>query len=220
MLDFGCGAGALVRGLESSGFDAFGCDFAGSILSSTTGQFRVIELSPEYKLPFPGDYFDVVVSTSVLEHAQNKRECFLEMHRVLKRGGIAVHLFPAKRFLPFEPHIHVPLTNWFWPNCPKWWFAFWALAGVRNDSQKSMHWRETAANNVAYSASGLSYWSTSAIERLVNEVFGNCLWPSRFYLENAGGRFARLIGRLPFPRLWNYISREFRYSFLVARKAS
>jgi SAM-dependent methyltransferase len=218
VLDFGCGAGALVRGLEAAGYESFGCDFPGSVSDRSEGQFREILTAPEYSLPFPDEHFDVIVSTGVLEHAQNKRECFAEMSRILKRGGFTVHLFPARRFLPFEPHIHVPLANWFWPTCPKWWFALWALAGVRNDSQMGMNWRAVAANNIAYSASGLSYWSTPSIERLANEVFGNCVWPMRFYLENAGGRYARWVGRLPVQKMWDYISREFRYSFLLMRK--
>ena len=220
VLDFGCGAGALVRGLESAGYESYGCDFPGSMRGPTQDRIREIRLSPGYELPFPDASFDVIVSTGVLEHAQNKRECFSEMHRILKHDGFAVHLFPAKKFLPVEPHIHVPLANWFWPNCPNWWFAFWALAGVRNDSQRAMRWREVAASNVAYSASGLSYWATSAIERLAREIFGNCLWPTRFYLENAGGRYARWIGSLPLRGMWDFISREFRYSFLVMRKTS
>jgi SAM-dependent methyltransferase len=220
VLDFGCGAGALVRGLEAAGYESYGCDFPGSVSNSSNGQFRQIQSSPEYSLPFPDEHFDVVVSTGVLEHAQNKRECFAEMRRILKRDGFAVHLFPARKFLPFEPHIYVPLANWLWPRCPLWWFAFWALTGVRNDSQKGMTWRDVAEKNKAYSASGLSYWSTRAIEQLANEVFGNCTWPMRFYLENAGGRYARWVGSLPLRGMWDFISREYRYSFLLMRRTS
>ena len=98
VMDFGCGAGALVRGLESAGYESYGCDFRGSVGESPSGQLREIGTSPAYALPFPDEYFDVIVSTSVLEHAQNKHECFVEMRRVLKPGGFAVHLFPAKMY--------------------------------------------------------------------------------------------------------------------------
>lgn len=220
VLDFGCGAGALVRGLESAGYESYGCDFPGSLGCLPNDRFREIRLSPAYELPYPDAHFDVVVSTGVLEHAQNKRECFVEMRRVLKPGGFAVHLFPAKKFLPVEPHILVPLASWFWPRCPRWWFALWALAGVRNSSQRGMRWQETAAANESYSALGLSYWPTSAIERLAKDTFGNCQWPTRFYLENVGGRYARWVGRLPLRGIWDYVTREFRYSFLMMRRSS
>jgi len=218
VMDFGCGAGALVRGLESAGYESYGCDFRGSVGESSSGQLREIGTSPAYALPFPDEYFDVIVSTSVLEHAQNKHECFVEMRRVLKPGGFAVHLFPAKMFVPVEPHIYVPLANWCWPRCPKWWFGFWALLGIRNGPQQGLPWRVVAEKNREYSATGLSYWSTSAIERLAKEVFGNCAWPTRFYLQNAGGRYARWVGRLPLWPIWDLLSREFRYSFLLVRK--
>ena len=43
------------------------------------GNFSSISLDP-YSLPFESNSFDAVVSTSVLEHAQNKEECFREIH--------------------------------------------------------------------------------------------------------------------------------------------
>jgi SAM-dependent methyltransferase len=218
ILDFGCGAGSLVRGLESAGYESFGCDFVIPFGSSTEGQFRPITTSPRYALPFPDEHFDVVVSTSVLEHAQNKRECFEEMRRVLKPGGFALHLFPAKMFLPVEPHINVPLLSWFWPHCPDWWFALWALIGIRNDSQRKMDWREVAESNREYSRTGLSYWFSSAYEALANETFGNAEWKTRFYLENSAGKYARVVRKLPVRPVWDYVTREFRYSFLLMRK--
>jgi SAM-dependent methyltransferase len=218
VLDFGCGAGSLVRGLESLGYDSYGCDMKGVASGSAAGRIREIDTSSGYSLPFPDASFDVVVSTSVLEHAQNKRDCFDEIHRVLKPGGFALHLFPARRFLLAEPHINVPLANWFWPRCPNWWFAFWALVGVRNSSQRDMDWRSAAASNRAYFATGLSYWSTANMSRLARAVFGNCEWPTRFYLDHSPGGFAALSRKMPLRSLWDYISREFRYSFMLTRK--
>jgi hypothetical protein len=140
------------------------------------------------------------------------------MKRVLKAGGFGLHLFPAKKYFPKEPHIYVPLANWFWPRTPGWWFALWALLGTRNESQQGMSWKKVSAINREYFATGLSYWSTPDIERLSDEVFGNCEWPTRFYLEHAQGRFARLVRGLPGGAFWDYLSREFRYSFLLMRK--
>jgi len=220
VLDFGCGAGSLVRGLESLGYEMFGCDMKGVVPSSVAGQIREIDTASGYALPFPDRSFDVVVSTSVLEHAQNKRRCFEEMHRVLKPGGFTLHLFPARRFLPAEPHIKVPLANWFWPRRPTWWFAAWAMLGVRNSSQQGMDWRAVTAANRQYVAEGLSYWSTSRLTAVANQVFGQCEWPTRFYLEHAPGRFAALSRKLPLRPFWNHVSREFRYSFMLTRKSA
>jgi len=48
---------------------------------ATVERLATISLTP-YRLPYESDTLDVVVSTSVLEHAQNKEELFLEIHRV------------------------------------------------------------------------------------------------------------------------------------------
>ena len=139
VLDFGCGDGALVADLRSNGWTAFGCDFPG-VVPEGDG-LRAIVPEP-YTLPFDDGTFDLVVSTSVLEHAANKRECFEEIARVLRPGGCAMHLYPPKWYLPREPHILVPLVNWFWPRCPRAWLALWTKLGIRNSFQATMTWRQ------------------------------------------------------------------------------
>jgi SAM-dependent methyltransferase len=179
--------------------------------------FRAIVPEP-YRLPFEDETFDLVVSTSVLEHAANKRECFEEIARVLRPGGYAMHLYPPKWYLPREPHMLVPLANWFWPHVPRTWFALWAMLGVRNEFQAAMTWRETVADNVRYSRSGLAYATTGHLRRLSVDVFRACDLPMRVYVEHAQGGAARLARRLPMPRLVHAIVRETRESFLVQRK--
>ena len=135
VLDFGCGSGQLVDALLQLGFDAYGCDISAywsGEPSVAPERLHLISSMP-YRLPFDDSIFDVVVSTSVLEHAQNKEEYFQEIHRVLRPGGYSMHIYPGKWYLPYEPHIYVPLVNYFWPYCPKWWLGLWALLGVRNE---------------------------------------------------------------------------------------
>jgi len=111
VLDFECGSGHLVKELLSYGYDAYGCD---TNLDRSAGErCREIGTAP-YRLPFENDFFDVVLSTSVLEHARNPHEYLAEIRRVLKPNGVAMHLFPGKWYLPREPHILVPLANYFY----------------------------------------------------------------------------------------------------------
>ncbi|HAC66285.1 MAG TPA: hypothetical protein DCF68_22805 [Cyanothece sp. UBA12306] len=68
ILDFGCGKGNLVKALTERGYDSYGCDIKehwvdNSKLDHT--RFKIIPLSP-YKLPYPDDYFDAVVSITVV----------------------------------------------------------------------------------------------------------------------------------------------------------
>jgi SAM-dependent methyltransferase len=215
VLDFGCGDGALVANLRANGWTTFGCDFPG-VVPEGDG-LRAIVPEP-YTLPFDDGTFDLVVSTSVLEHAANKRECFAEIARVLRPGGYAMHLYPPKWYLPREPHILVPLVNWFWPRCPRAWMALWARLGIRNSFQATMTWREAVADNQRYCRTGLSYSTTGQLRRLSLEVFGNCALPMRFYVEHAEGGAARRARRLPLKWLVDVIVRETRESFLVQWK--
>lgn len=219
LLDFGCGEGRMVQEYCELNVDAYGCDVVPRWPNegAVSDRLKSISLEP-YRLPYDSDSFDAVISTSVLEHVRNKKESFTEILRVLKPGGYAMHAFPAKWYLPFEPHIHVPLVNFLWPRCPEWWFDLWAFLGVRNIFQQGASWNVVSQLNQQYFKNGVAYISNRKIEKLSMEVFGNCRWPMDFYIENASGGFARLVRRLGCNRLGAFISKQFRNVFLVQQK--
>lgn len=215
-LDFGCGAGGIVGALRERGLAVRGCDFAAAL--DPQADLDAIETNP-YRLPYPDGSFDLVVSTSVFEHAQNTQTCFEEIHRVLRSGGIAVHQFPGKWFLPTEPHIFVPLVSWFWPRVPKVWLSLWALLGVRNEYQQGLPWQEVARLNADFVRNGLCYRTSGEHQRLSDRVFGNHEWAMSAYIEHHPGRAPALLRRLPFRRLGGRVLRELRFALLVQRKA-
>jgi SAM-dependent methyltransferase len=218
ILDFGCGAGDLANEFLGLGYDAYGCDVFDSEAFSSTGRFRKISREP-YRIPFANNEFDIVTSTSVLEHAQNPDEYMPEISRVLRPGGCAMHLLPGKWYLPTEPHIFVPLVNFFWPHCPGWWLSLWAVLGRRNSFQTGMSWRDVAAMNASYCKTGLFYISSSSYERLSRMYFASCEWPFEFQMKYSHGGFASLARKLPFRRFSGWISRECRMGFLIQRKS-
>jgi SAM-dependent methyltransferase len=220
VLDFGCGSGQMVDALLQRGFDAYGCDiksFWSGNQPAPAERLRTILPAP-YRLPFDEGSFDVVVSTSVLEHAQNTEELFRAIHKVLKPGGYSMHFYPGKWYLPYEPHIYVPLVNYFWPRCPKSWLTLWAFLGVRNEFQNHLSWKAVAEANQQYCRRGLCYLSNEEYRRLSLEIFGNYSWPMQFYIHNGYGGFTRLLRRFPFTKLWGLVSREVRMAFLVQQK--
>jgi SAM-dependent methyltransferase len=220
ILDFGCGAGRLVGDLRALGHETYGCDTWSTFSLNAPADERLREITQKpYRIPFDAQAFDFVVSTSVFEHAQNKEECFREIHRVLKPGGYAIHLLPGKWYLPTEPHIYVPLVNWFWPRVPRWWLGLWAFLGVRNEFQKEMTWRHVRDSNYAYCEKGLSYWSTRRYREVSDRIFGRYFYPMELFVSQPGGGFNRLAQKLPFKKLMGLISREFRMGVLVQQKA-
>ena len=58
-------------------------------------------------LPYQSASFDLVTTTSVLEHVADVRRVVTEVWRVLKAGGIWYNCCPNYLF-PWEPHYHIP----------------------------------------------------------------------------------------------------------------
>jgi len=67
-------------------------------------------------LPFKDNKFDAILTFDVLEHVQNLEQTLWECHRVLRRGGKLLLVFPGY-FHPFEHHLslvtHIPCIHYF-----------------------------------------------------------------------------------------------------------
>lgn len=195
ILDFGCGGGDLVKAAYMAGYDAHGCDIDFSsewvnkgilahmmgedrvrrIIRDTTGKFSPGEAG-HYRLPFDDASFDAIVSDQVFEHLQNYETVLRELARVLKPGGVMLHIFPA-RWRPLEGHIFVPFASVF---RARWWLRLWAALGVRNPYQQGMTVAEAVASNDHFLANGVNYPRWGVLRRL---------FEAHFRLENAEGAF-------------------------------
>jgi SAM-dependent methyltransferase len=135
VLDFGCGAGQIVKLLRNTGISAFGCDvFYGGGADPIPDELSgfIFKMHGNV-IPFPSCTFDVVVNNQVMEHVQDIEAALFEIHRVLKPGGTLLNLFPDKSIWR-EGHCGVPFLHWF----PKrstlriYYALFWRSIGFGN----------------------------------------------------------------------------------------
>ncbi|WP_238274148.1 MULTISPECIES: class I SAM-dependent methyltransferase [Methylobacterium] len=136
LLDAGCGDGLLLgylaralpilrpgAELDLHGFDVgdHGVQQAGYFdrtiadLDAATGvswRERLALISERDPWPYADASLDAVVSNQVLEHVADHGRFFAETARVLRPGGVSVHLFPLGH-VAVEPHLHVPFAHWF-----------------------------------------------------------------------------------------------------------
>lgn len=99
ILDAGCGTGALMNEVCLFG-EVYGLDFSVNALNfcKERGE-QNLTLGSIDKVPFPDNYFDVVLALDVLEHIKDDNEAILEVKRVLKKDGLAIFFVPANMFL-------------------------------------------------------------------------------------------------------------------------
>lgn len=99
VLELDSGTGQQAQYLTESGYNVLALDLP----SSSYRETRVFDIQ-EYdgeNLPRNDYSFDVVFSSNVLEHVIHLDKVLLETYRVLKSGGIAVHLLPSCRGLEY-----------------------------------------------------------------------------------------------------------------------
>ncbi|MEW6517184.1 MAG: class I SAM-dependent methyltransferase [candidate division FCPU426 bacterium] len=104
LLDAGCGTGNYAIALAKAGFRVIGTDFADGMLAkaqekisrdlSENVSFRRADLN--YPLDFPQEYFDYVVSMSVMQAVADFYFTLSEFHRVLKPQGTIVLSLPKQ----------------------------------------------------------------------------------------------------------------------------
>lgn len=169
VLDFGCGAGGMVYAFRDRGYDAYGFDIYPYVDLREEADRCLFRVPPTnsgdpsdtrfdpatFRIDFADRSFDLIFSTSTLEHVTDIAPVMAEISRLLKPDGIAIHVYPDPSVF-IEPHVFVPLASRFQA---RWWFYLWGLAGVRNQFQREMSAREVADNNVIYCKKGLRYWS-------------------------------------------------------------
>jgi SAM-dependent methyltransferase len=127
-----------------------------------------------------------------MEHVMDQVGTLRELHRILRPGGCAVHVFPA-RYSLIEPHIYVPMGGVIGH---RWWFKLWALMGIRNEFQKGLSADETADRNAFYFVEGLNYVPNSCYEVVWQRLGFDYKWIDQENFDTSERALVRLVGTL------------------------
>ncbi|MDO8730287.1 MAG: class I SAM-dependent methyltransferase [Candidatus Omnitrophota bacterium] len=105
VLDYGCGEGVVLNGLTArknlSG-DSCGVDLSVDAVKKAQARFPSLTFHPLDEsggIPFPGNHFDAIVATEVIEHVFDTDQVFSEFRRVLKPRGKLLLTCPYHGFL-------------------------------------------------------------------------------------------------------------------------
>jgi len=186
ILDFGCGDGHRIYQLLDCGFrNSFGfnkSDYMGvenPVNLRQRDDIGLFRFSTDGTIPFPDMYFDLVISDQVFEHVSDQELAFHEIHRVLKKGGVSIHVIPAKWQI-IEQHISVPFGGLIKSYA---YYYFWALLGIRHKWQKGLSVKETAAGNLKYARECLNYLSCREYEKMMSKIPFRYSWEDLAYME-------------------------------------
>ncbi len=171
ILEFGCGAGAVVAAGRGAGLDIFGADvfYSGSkaraeaeasgLLGSIIREIR------GGRLPFPDSHFDLITNNQVMEHVEDLDAVLAELRRVLKPGGTVLSIFPSRDVFR-EGHIGIPFAHWFRKDSRARFLYTWALRSLGAGT-----WKEQAPTRREWAIDKLKWIDTYTHYRTRKEIF-------------------------------------------------
>jgi SAM-dependent methyltransferase len=202
ILDFGCGAGRIVFRLRELGFDAYGFDIHDYVAyrsdddrqwfrfsQSTSRDTSAFTIDADrYAIPFEDDFFDVVHSTSVLEHVLDIRPMMRECARVLRPDGVSIHYYPRK-YQVVESHLYVPLASFVQY---KQWLRLWIALGARNEFQTGLTVDQVTEAYKQYTMTGLRYRTRRELLYGAAEFFDGVHFPPRAVVHPGDSLWAQI----------------------------
>lgn len=109
LLDLGCGKVPLYEAYKDYISENICIDWEGN---GQENIFLDIVSDINKRLPLKNDEFNTIISSSVIEHLQEPEQIFREMHRVLKKEGIAILSVPFLYPLHEEPYDYFRYTKY------------------------------------------------------------------------------------------------------------
>ncbi|MGA3095363.1 MAG: glycosyltransferase [Bryobacteraceae bacterium] len=231
ILDFGCGAGALVAAGRAEGLDIQGVDiFYGGSRAREQAEASALwgaAIQPilNSRIPFPDASFQLVVNNQVMEHVDDLEAVLAEIHRVLVPGGTLLSIFPS-RDVWREGHIGIPFSHWFRKGSRGRFLYACVLRslGFGYSKEQAASRRQWASDKLAWIDAYTHYRPRRELFRSFGRYFDNELRETeyiRFRLRDRSWRapLARLLD-LPFaPAAASAVFRKLAFLVIVSRKA-
>ena len=135
-LDIGSGRGELITFIKQHfQTESYACDYTDELMQISGQKVDIVDLNKE-KMPYEDDKFDLVTCTEVLEHIEHYRETLREIHRISKKGAVAI--FSTPNILNMKSRLRFL------------WFGFWNLFGPLHVKESRLHSTGGHINPVSY----------------------------------------------------------------------
>lgn len=138
VLDMGCGRGFYSHALiffpsvrRVEGVDVNEAYLRTARMHCTDKRIKLRKASV-YRLPFPGNTFDTIIFSEVLEHLENENKALQELRRVLKKNGSLLITVPNGDYPALWDPVNFILSV-FGTHVPK---HIWWLAGIWADHER------------------------------------------------------------------------------------
>lgn len=121
VLDAGCNTGVVSKKIIDKGHEVYGIDVSGIALEKAREKgVKTFKSSLQEKLPYKDSFFDMVFSSSVIEHLYDPEFFLRECNRVLKKDGRILLFTPNLASLPnrlrlllgLYPRNTAPVLDW------------------------------------------------------------------------------------------------------------
>jgi ubiquinone/menaquinone biosynthesis C-methylase UbiE len=114
VLEIGLGQGAEAQRIIEAGAKYYGIDLTAESIRRVSARFDLFSLQYDSlqvmnaeNIEFDNDYFDIVFSHGVIHHSPRIKDIILEIHRVLKPGGIFCIMLYHRNSINFHISIRI-----------------------------------------------------------------------------------------------------------------
>lgn len=210
------------HGVQSKDFFSKTIDWCEQHCPDVRWQERLKLICHDDSWPFESLFFDIVLSNQVLEHVWNHKHFFSEHVRVLKKGGMGVHLFPLKHYI-YEGHLLLPfvhrISDWY---VLKSYIVLLSKLGLgKYRDQESLNIDEFSEKHADYMTFYTNYLSHSELLKVVKQ---SQLRPSFKYTNDFYWHKVRqLLGKdicLNLDHCHKYVSPLYWFSYHVLKYVS